>query len=189
MRGKRVDAGKFSELTGLIPACAGKTINHLPADVPNGAHPRVCGENPPTFLNPNSAAGSSPRVRGKRRTNRHRAHSGGLIPACAGKTYTPVFLSGGGWAHPRVCGENGRGVEPRRRRAGSSPRVRGKPCRTGPVSMRSGLIPACAGKTLPRSKTRHASWAHPRVCGENLIGMHARIPCEGSSPRVRGKQP
>ena len=32
-------------------------------------------------------------------------------------------------------------------------------------------------------------WAHPRVCGENLIIRTMEIPVAGSSPRVRGKHP
>ena len=50
-----------------------------------------------------------------------------------------------------------------------------------------GLIPACAGKTHPRSIAGMDIRAHPRACGENsalpwLVGLLG-----GSSPRMRGK--
>ncbi len=68
--------------------------------------------------------------------------------------------------HPRVCGElgfgNGRFGHP----DGSSPRVRGTPCRW-------------ATRRIPHS-------VHPRVCGE-LLGLSGRtLTGTGSSPRVRG---
>ena len=91
-------------------------------------------------------------------------------------------------AHPRVCGENSTRIRGRLRRAGSSPRVRGKHHPHQQPRTRKGLIPACAGKT--RIDVAHAIQvpAHPRVCGENRVGGGGRWGYLGSSPRVRGKQ-
>ena len=50
-----------------------------------------------------------------------------------------------------------------------------------------GLIPACAGKTTAACARTLKSWAHPRVCGENVLGGRFRFGDMGSSPRVRGK--
>ena len=50
------------------------------------AHPRVCGENTEVDISATSAAGSSPRVRGKQRVIELHPGVGRLIPACAGKT-------------------------------------------------------------------------------------------------------
>ena len=72
----------------LIPACAGKTRAEAWHDVAFRAHPRVCGENALTKGLTSPAAGSSPRVRGKRLTGLLQVIQGGLIPACAGKTFT-----------------------------------------------------------------------------------------------------
>ena len=47
--------------------------------------------------------------------------------------------------------------------------------------------PACAGKTRAFSPRVEPSWAHPRVCGENLFGPGIWPMPVGSSPRVRGK--
>ena len=71
---------------------------------------------------------------------------------------------------------------------GSSPRVRGKPRRSRLTISSMGLIPACAGKTGLVRLSRCGRGAHPRVCGENLPGLHSSPHCPGSSPRVRGKR-
>ena len=128
----------------------------------------MCGENPSTIAFVVSAAGSSPRVRGKPAKTLQPLDVEGLIPACAGKTLPAYLMHLKRWAHPRVCGEN-----PARRLAlgritGSSPRVRGK---------------------LQAEATRvRATEAHPRVCGENTLLAPYVVFEGGSSPRVRGKR-
>ena len=147
----------------------------------------MCGENSPHASISQRALGSSPRVRGKPSISRLRPASGGLIPACAGKTVCPhpaPLLAG---AHPRVCGENCTDYGRPAARWGSSPRVRGKPGLCFCIRLRRGLIPACAGKTRLIFSTRTTAGAHPRVCGENAVRASFRLPCVGSSPRVRGK--
>ena len=52
----------------------------------------------------------------------------------------------------------------------------------------AGLIPACAGKTTHPTNASMRNTAHPRVCGENLIGGTTAALMTGSSPRVRGKR-
>ena len=132
---------------GLIPACAGKTGRSDHATTPPPAHPRVCGENGGDLLAPPGARGSSPRVRGKPPTAQRSAREGGLIPACAGKTGWRRGRRCGGWAHPRVCGENTRCGAAGPLVFGSSPRVRGKRVPGHPHAAPARLIPACAGKT------------------------------------------
>ena len=147
-RGKRACTRVNLNVSGLIPAWAGKTreCTHI---VPNGAaHPRVGGENPGDPLNNYGQRGSSPRGRGKLRNG----HSPSL-PALA---------------HPRVGGENSKRPAQTSRPAGSSPRGRGKPVSVGRVDAREGLIPAWAGKTLGMLDGRTRMPAHPRVGGENL---------------------
>ena len=111
----------------------------------------------------------------------------GLIPACAGKTTVISMPIDREWAHPRVCGENVSMVWRLTPPTGSSPRVRGKPHRSGTDMLKSGLIPACAGKTYPKQDEHHPTRAHPRVCGENSHNMPPMCLIPGSSPRVRGK--
>ena len=91
----------------LIPACAGKTFSSVFGSLVPAAHPRVCGENAFLEVPGKGHLGSSPRVRGKHRGMLHGGAGGGLIPACAGKTYDTAYHTGNWGAHPRVCGENG----------------------------------------------------------------------------------
>ena len=65
MRGKPPHRQCTRIHSGLIPAHAGKTVHEVHLKVLHGAHPRACGENPPTGSTKPRAAGSSPRMRGK----------------------------------------------------------------------------------------------------------------------------
>ena len=53
--------------------------------------------------------------------------------------------------------------------------------------MRTGLIPAHAGKTIARLSSGLCARAHPRSRGENLHGAIPLSAVEGSSPLTRGK--
>ena len=128
VRGKLSGLGYDCQWSGLIPACAGKTMIVLIRTSPPGAHPRMCGENHRRHRAPAPRQGSSPHVRGKRDTSANMHYATRLIPACAGKT-------SGGRVSPGVS-------------AGSSPHVRGKRFRSLPLAQPRGLIPACAGKTV-----------------------------------------
>ena len=187
MRGKRNFLQPHRPVSGLIPACAGKTFTTRAGPARWWAHPRVCGEN----LEPSPLAwgkqGSSPRVRGKHLGPQQFDDMERLIPACAGKTRSPGLQARALRAHPRVCGENEglRGIFVDH--DGSSPRVRGKHVPNLAQAGNQGLIPACAGKTITSFPTAALLRAHPRVCGENLKGQLEAVTGGGSSPRVRGK--
>ena len=148
----------------------------------------MCGENleNPTACFP--VQGSSPRVRGKRARRKRIVARSGLIPAYAGKTCIWSLLTKPGRAHPRVCGENLEYAARRPNRAGSSPRVRGKPMDQLADKTNGRLIPARAGKTDLEPGTMVRLPAHPRVCGENRVSVVERADDSGSSPRVRGKR-
>ena len=134
------------------------------------------------------AVGSSPRVRGKLGLTKNDEAPERLIPACAGKTPYCPFNDRRARAHPRVCGENEPAIPQARKLAGSSPRVRGKLTLSLQAKHNTGLIPACAGKTLSPAPWLASPRAHPRVCGENVGLKPRRVALGGSSPRVRGKQ-
>ena len=110
-----------------------------------------------------------------------------LIPARAGKTWSPRAPGAGVKAHPRAGGENRRGGYQTRDDAGSSPRGRGKHWKFKVTNDGKGLIPARAGKTggLDTSHVKEA--AHPRAGGENESGNAIDYQAIGSSPRGRGK--
>ena len=148
VRGKHGNEKAHGVLTGLIPACAGKTRRRWVRVAEARAHPRVCGEN---FV----VSGCD--------------GLGGLIPACAGKTPGSWKPTPGRGAHPRVCGENALAAGFAELGEGSSPRVRGKRSFNSSRVFFDGLIPACAGKTLSPPATSSQPPAHPRVCGENSV--------------------
>ena len=148
MRGKRQSTREDTVLWGLIPAYAGKTSTASHRRCESTAHPRVCGENrnaAPALIH---GGGSSPRMRGKRRSYGNGPSIGRLIPAYAGKTGSLFPGPCAKRAHPRVCGENFIFFPNSKSRGGSSPRMRGKPCLRRPGRRTHRLIPAYAGKTL-----------------------------------------
>ena len=126
VRGKRRVAYDRARGTGLIPARAGKTTDHMMRGYCASAHPRACGENPAFTAMLAMLAGSSPRVRGKHSRGGGADHFSRLIPARAGKTLCTSAWTVAPSAHPRACGENLWGSEVTVSPGGSSPRVRGK---------------------------------------------------------------
>ena len=70
---------------------------------------------------------------------------------------------------------------------GSSPLTRGKQIGLPPCELRAGLIPAHAGKTLPRDSLQRGRRAHPRSRGENRSTGGGDKVGAGSSPLTRGK--
>ena len=134
------------------------------------------------------ASGSSPRMRGKHAHAFRTAEHTRLIPASAGKTAWVLRPRNPGTAHPSVCRESATAWTEEDCAHDSSPRVRGKQINLQVQAPCPGLIPACAGKTRRLLAWLPASWAHPRVCGENAPSTTATKAAHGSSPRVRGKQ-
>ena len=187
-RGKRRRCPSVLRQVGLIPAWAGKTATSGEFVERVKAHPRVGGENSRVTGPASGRAGSSPRGRGKRRTEGRRRPRRRLIPAWAGKTSRDSSTESVRWAHPRVGGENSAYQDMPGEHRGSSPRGRGKPRRGEVVTRQRGLIPAWAGKTRRRSRAIARLGAHPRVGGENgTPSGRASLPL-GSSPRGRGKR-
>ena len=172
----------------LIPAHAGKTSSLSRGTVRPLAHPRSRGENVATTYTVGTRRGSSPLTRGKRRAHRPRSGNARLIPAHAGKTAPKYSRVMGSPAHPRSRGENERSEARRDRRNGSSPLTRGKPGGPRRVPARRRLIPAHAGKTGLRDRTRAGYRAHPRSRGENITSAVKPRPDDGSSPLTRGKR-
>ena len=173
----------------LIPAHAGKTDAALPRPLRKRAHPRSRGENSASALAFSRPHGSSPLTRGKRQLPQPRPRAGRLIPAHAGKTWSPLAPMTATWAHPRSRGENWCGCCRLCRGGGSSPLTRGKR-RGGFVRFaRCRLIPAHAGKTALRGLRAAGRPAHPRSRGENGNRSQGSARSAGSSPLTRGKLP
>ncbi len=173
--------------TGLIPAHAGKTLGVRRRSWVTRAHPRSRGENQAIDSTRVKVRGSSPLTRGKLIGGSTALTTWRLIPAHAGKTPCLVHGHEVERAHPRSRGENESRSPSRRRLPGSSPLTRGKlfPWLSGKHV--TGLIPAHAGKTLPRSQRETDVWAHPRSRGENAFDGGDDGGEAGSSPLTRGK--
>ena len=187
MRGKPVACQFLLPVRGLIPAHAGKTPCPLLMCLWPRAHPRACGENRLFSRSSSSRPGSSPRMRGKPASGRAQLFKARLIPAHAGKTFLWRPGRRAPTAHPRACGENPRTRKKPARRAGSSPRMRGKRNPTEAIRAAARLIPAHAGKTRSLKASSPTMQAHPRACGENPTTIQKHQRREGSSPRMRGK--
>ena len=148
-RGRGKPAFKIAggDLSGLIPAWAGKTWSCGQTASHAAAHPRVGGENEDAGPVGARVSGSSPRGRGKR--------------CRRDQEFQPSM------AHPRVGGENVAGAVCGWCGGGSSPRGRGKPTQAFCLTTLTGLIPAWAGKTRRNCVCSRMKRAHPRVGGEN----------------------
>ena len=96
----------MSELTGIIPACAGNMRLTFLSLEKEGDHPRVCGEHFNRDYEGEITEGSSPRVRGTSRERKSYDPFEGIIPACAGNIGANCVTLGIDRDHPRVCGEH-----------------------------------------------------------------------------------
>ena len=126
VRGKEQQASQPTPLSGITPACAGKSLPPSPSCIVPGDHPRVCGEKCLQLRTKGQTLGSPPRVRGKVLLTFANVESIRITPACAGKR--PRFPPERQTLkdHPRVCGEKTASARFFCSSAGSPPRVRGK---------------------------------------------------------------
>ena len=172
----------------ITPACAGKTRWGSRTRRWFRDHTRVCGKNLPLTSLLLQVLGSHPRVREKHWFHAWWNSSGGITPACAGKTF-PILRPNPLWRdHPRVCGKNFKPLSVTLACAGSPPRVREKLIRDGVIAYADGITPACAGKTLSLWELGRWRWDHPRVCGKNCTYIYLFVRYLGSPPRVREKR-
>ena len=188
VRGRRGDWVISERRTGLIPAGAGQTRNGAQSTSRFWAHPRRCGADQCAQKQILDGMGSSPQVRGRRRTTSHPATGNGLIPAGAGQTTGPYPTTRSSRAHPRRCGADQQRFIQANPRRGSSPQVRGRRLLHLPKTRRQGLIPAGAGQTPSPAWAATSIWAHPRRCGADVLTHSLRAHSPGSSPQVRGRR-
>ena len=187
MRGKRREPPRRRGLRRIIPARAGQTRTRSRRHGTDTDHPRACGANLGVAGFAALPAGSSPRVRGKRRHVAADFTAPRIIPARAGQTPSLCATASTRTDHPRACGANlstvaSIGVSP-----GSSPRVRGKHLLALGDRLVGRIIPARAGQTRRRRTPAWRRSDHPRACGANDTTISNDSAATGSSPRVRGK--
>ena len=129
----------------LIPARAGRTGRSPHTRRRTRAHPRSRGADVAVHDFGGLREGSSPLARGGPDLQRSSSIRIGLIPARAGRTFSPPSRHPAPTAHPRS-----RGADPLRGREDGPGR---------------GLIPARAGRTSPSTCPRRTPRAHPRSRG------------------------
>ena len=169
-----------------IPAGAGKPAVLRARRLLHRVHPRGCGEAPEGRAPAVGRGGPSPRVRGSHSTRLRFASILGSIPAGAGKPMTDRITADGWRVHPRGCGEADRLDVALPRLQGPSPRVRGSLAGETERCIRSGSIPAGAGKPSPCRQGSLWFRVHPRGCGEVPSTCSWSYASLGPSPRVRG---
>ena len=187
MRGKVAGVCACNVVQGITPAYAGKSKvfkNLIPT---YEDHPRVCGEKCAFSFWSLFLLGSPPRMRGKGRCHHPVIFVDRITPAYAGKSLVIFTVVSFPQDHPRVCGEKKRLASCAQQAEGSPPRVRGKAIRIIRLSKRTGITPACAGKSSELTQRSGTNGDHPRVCGEKHKLTHDPVREGGSPPRVRGK--
>ena len=166
-RGARVVALLSLVEGGIIPACAGSTVEGKGLPRLDRDHPRMRGEHRPWRSSRRSETGSSPHARGALRRRLWHWWRYGIIPACAGSTRTHLG-SGGSWRdHPRMRGEHPGDAGIVGSYRGSSPHARGARSRKDPRHVLAGIIPACAGSTQVPHHALARDGDHPRMRGEH----------------------
>ena len=172
--------------TGIIPARAGFTAQVNMSWMRSRDHPRSRGVYPVESTGPSTGGGSSPLARGLPGTSSAVGLRARIIPARAGFT-------GRGWEprwswtdHPRSRGVYRSSAATPCVRSGSSPLARGLLLIPQDVGRVVRIIPARAGFTVSRRRSRRRSEDHPRSRGVYLCNHFGWAHHNGSSPLARG---
>ena len=91
-RGRRSHMNSGGIITGITPACAGKTPTALSNRRGQGDHPRMRGEDMPNSIFSPTSLGSPPHARGRLFFVVVAVLAVGITPACAGKTMTSEYV-------------------------------------------------------------------------------------------------
>ncbi len=166
-RGPRLVDASDAPPVRLIPACAGTTGRGCDETFHYQAHPRLRGDHFAARKAAIARIGSSPPARGPRATAVAIVDATGLIPACAGTTLPRAFYCPFVGAHPRLRGDHGFPSGQSTSILGSSPPARGPLLGAEPTAYAGGLIPACAGTTVPVQTVGNQKSAHPRLRGDH----------------------
>ena len=170
----------------IIPAYAGSTNWILRSVSARRDHPRIRGEHAWLASAAIPALGSSPHTRGAPVDVQARLTRGGIIPAYAGSTHTPLRSRRPARDHPRIRGEHYAKTFEDWNVQGSSPHTRGALIESLLRVDNDGIIPAYAGSTFRRAMKPSQAKDHPRIRGEHTLPSPARRPGSGSSPHTRG---
>ena len=187
-RGRPNSTSKAHTRLRITPACAGKTDDDIRHAYRGGDHPRMRGEDRGFYFDDFANDGSPPHARGRLRLTQMDGDETRITPACAGKTSRRRRRWWQRLDHPRMRGEDDHPVRQRRDAAGSPPHARGRPPGFPAATSRSGITPACAGKTILVDTHRESTKDHPRMRGEDPFPGRGTMPRNGSPPHARGRR-
>ena len=186
-RGRPIRSLAASGRVRITPACAGKTTRPQGGASRREDHPRMRGEYP-THSDKQTRNVGSPRMRGEDRVTRPRpGRSGGITPACAGKTVRGAGDDAAASDHPRMRGEDGNLTHTTLSVRGSPPHARGRLRGELGRHRLNGITPACAGKTASHDGHSRRVQDHPGMRGEDSSGTCALSQMPGSPPHARGR--
>ena len=185
-RGTPQSRGLGGADAGIIPACAGNTPSGYTVTRCFGDHPRMRGEHPASGAGVDGRRGSSPHARGTLFGEELVGLVEGIIPACAGNTHLMHNRIAMVRDHPRMRGEHLREIGSETPQMGSSPHARGTRSPADRMGLLLGIIPACAGNTLPVLSAGAFRRDHPRMRGEHGLSGCGSMRLGGSSPHARG---
>ena len=171
---------------GFIPAPAGRSVLSPLIRSSSWLHSRTCGAFYGTEHGVQSAAASSPHLRGVQNQIPGIVPGLGFIPAPAGRSLVPEHDYEMIGLHPRTCGAFGDGMAGGDVGAASSPHLRGVHDRRRTGAGRRGFIPAPAGRSSGPARTRGVRRLHPRTCGAFNSIYPPNPPRPASSPHLRG---
>ena len=188
MRGRVWAAAAACAVAGITPAYAGKRCCQRLLCPVLRDHPRVCGEENCLQLRITEAMGSPPRMRGRVLGPASLMLATGITPAYAGKSGRCRDWRPCAQDHPRVCGEENHTGMVDAYKSGSPPRMRGRVRYLDGITVKAGITPAYAGKSLRSYSVSGGREDHPRVCGEETVTVRLPAPEMGSPPRMRGRE-
>ena len=154
MRGTRGTSGPSRRESRFIPAHAGNTALRRTDRVCVSVHPRACGEHLDALAEKVLVLGSSPRMRGTPSLPSTNLQLQRFIPAHAGNTATASCKTRSKPVHPRACGEHIGTSMTMVSSYGSSPRMRGTQQAHEDRAKDNRFIPAHAGNTPGRMRSR-----------------------------------
>ena len=146
-RGARKYCHMRPRASGIIPACAGSTMDSVHWRGCGGDHPRMRGEHARETNAATATRGSSPHARGAQNKHLIGCVLQGIIPACAGSTNLAHILLNIRRDHPRMRGEHYTVATIFIILMGSSPHARGALSKSPLRWDGARIIPACAGST------------------------------------------
>ena len=153
-------------LCRFIPACAGNSYERKKVTEYTSVHPRLRGELGSKERQSPRPGGSSPLTRGTHRLTPDAQRDRRFIPAYAGNSFLFPSVGRLPTVHPRLRGELSNFAVFGEFNFGSSPLTRGTRCKRPVVHQPARFIPAYAGNSSERFRSRSGNTVHPRLRGE-----------------------